>query len=110
MTTPRATKRSVSPFGTAPERENDALSAATDALAAAFGPAEGKRPKNLSSVADAPFIASFLRRTYDAPANASRSRAKRTWSRASPAAADFAATSGPFSARSCWYSSSVTTW
>ena len=67
--TARTTKRSVSPFGTAPALDNDPLAAVTAAIAQAFGPAEGKRPKNLSSVADAPFISAFLRRTWDAPAN-----------------------------------------
>lgn len=66
---PHQQKRSVSPFGTAPETETDPLAVVTAAIAAWFGAAEGKPPKVLSQAADAAFIPQLLRKAYDAPAN-----------------------------------------
>ncbi len=62
-------RRSVSPFGTAPEEISDPFAAASAALLAAYGPAEGKAPKKLSSVAHAAFIPTFLKKTFGSPAN-----------------------------------------
>ncbi len=65
----RTPRRSVSPFGTAPELASDPFAEVSTLIASAFGPAEGKAPRKLSSAVGLPYVATFLRKSFDATAN-----------------------------------------
>lgn len=62
-------KRSVSPFGTAPEAAVDAFSPFEDAVLAAFGPPSEEKVWKFSTVAHLPAVPARIRRAAAAPAN-----------------------------------------
>lgn len=62
-------KRSVSPFGTAPDIEGDDFSPLAGAIAAAFGPPPDERARKFSLAAHIPAVPSQIRRAAEAPAN-----------------------------------------
>lgn len=62
-------KRSVSPFGTAPEAAADVFAPLSDAILAAFGPPPAEPVRRFTSAAHIPAIPARLRKAAAAPAN-----------------------------------------